>query len=251
MYRIVGLLLTAVIPLSAHLFEVSYDGTPFESNSTIAGSVRNVSGKPILFDLRAVAFAFGPNGVFLGYGATTIKGPIPISQPRKFRIMVDADNSSVERFYLQLEGGNTVLSYEVNNGPRPEPWPGTSDHFTQAPSRDITNPQTVRGESPRNCTLLVLGMATDQSSKRLEIRGRLRNISSDEIPHGFPEIRVTLYDSVGAYFSEDSRQIGDCYSLDSGAECAFEYGVTFSAPAKTYEIEFMTARGAKIPHCLR
>ena len=84
MYRIVSLLLASVIPLSAHLFEISYDGVLFESNSTIAGSVRNVSGNRIEFDVNIVALVFGDNGIFLGSSITTIKGPILISKSKKF-----------------------------------------------------------------------------------------------------------------------------------------------------------------------
>ena len=147
-----------VMPLSAHLLEISYDAPPFEDSSTIAGSVKNVSGTPMRLDVRALAFAFGQNGIFIGYGSTTIKGPIPIDQPKRFRLKVDTNHRNVERFYLQFEGSNTVLSYEVNGGPRPESWPSTPSHPAQSRTQSMpSHPAQPRTQSirthPNTCLL--------------------------------------------------------------------------------------------------
>ena len=254
MYRIVGIFLVAMVPISGHMLEVSYDESPFKTSSTIEGSVRNVSGSLILVDVRIIVFAFGRNGVFLGHGSNTIQGPIRSDPPSKFRLNVNIDYRNVKKFFLQFEGGDTVLSHEVKDGPRPEAWPDVSV-VTQARSQNTAQQQSVVEEPPEGCKLLVVGMASDQSANRLTINGRLKNISGERLfywgSEGTAEIRVTMYDAVGAYFSEDSTYLSDCTPLQEGAECAFRYSDKIPDVARSYELEFMTSTGNKIPHCLK
>ena len=112
--------------------------------------------------------------------------------------------------------------------------------------------------SPKECELLVVGMASDQSPasrgyQNLIINGRLRKISGSPLGGLFsePQIRITVYDSVGAYLQEESKKMMDCVGLSEGAECAFSIKLRFPIHAHSHKVDFMSSDGMKIPHCLR
>lgn len=268
MYRFLALWLTTVISLSAHMLEVSFDEAPGSSDSTIRGSVRNVSGRSII-GIRVLGFAFGPRGLFLGQGKSTIKA-IPTDTPVDFLLELDVEYRNIEKIYLQFEAQGKVLSYEVKDGPSPDPWLGiplfihrpSPQQMSQLIHRPSPQPlsQTVSqspqhtAAPPQGCELLVVGMVSDLSAQNregqeLNINGRLKNISGNDIVH--PNIRITLYDSIGAYFGEDSKELHKCGILGEAAECAFRYSLSFPTLVKNYEVDFITYRGIGIPHCLR
>ncbi len=246
-----SLLLAFSLPASSHVLEVYFENDPLKTIPDIGCSIKNISQRTTLENVRMVGFAFGRGGSFLGYAEHTMKGTIAPQEQFKFNLYLYVGDSTVHRIHFQFESNSKVLSHEVQGAYWDEKWPPLSPLEATRPSRSEAQTSartpTRSKPSPSKCEFLVVGMAVDQANGKLQVNGRVRNVSQKKF-YG-PSIRITYYDSIGAYIGENqSKSLG---TVHISGEAAYSYRFNFPERAKRYEIDFLEFNGIKIPHCIQ